>query len=398
MDERGHAWEPYWQGPTLLGFVEHAEVLARPERPYEKTRQLTLDVVREADLFDAQDDVSRMPTAQVHVTATGEAGSRLASELSEGDWVAARVGEGPLRGTVYRDLDGAESFDQAVDIHPAPARARDRARRLASLDWIPDASPAELETVLRPHGSRLVAVYDVGQGNANAVCIENGAPFLYFDFGGGCLQNARTYPSGRRFCFTRPPPVVLSHWDFDHWFSALREPRILDSAWIVPSGQDVGIRTQKFARTLRHVRRWPGPPALDLGEVAIVRCHGKSKNDSGLALFAPTERGNVLCPGDASFDAISVPYGVRGAALAGLVATHHGSAHHIGGIPRPLPGARLAFSFGEGNSWDHPRASRPTYASEGWQLQLETPRGSVALGSHPRPVPCEGRCTLGTVQ
>ena len=55
------------------------------------------------------------------------------------------------------------------------------------------------------------AVYDVGQGNANALLESSGMPVLYYDLGGGVLGNRHTFPSPSATCTSTgipgtPPP------------------------------------------------------------------------------------------------------------------------------------------------------------------------------------------------
>lgn len=77
---------------------------------------------------------------------------------------------------------------------------------------------SQLGALLRNrNSSKGVAVYDVGQGNWQAILHgKTGQPFAYVDAGGGVLYNSKTFPKD----FKRPPAVplvILSHWDWDHW-------------------------------------------------------------------------------------------------------------------------------------------------------------------------------------
>ncbi len=109
-------------------------------------------------------------------------------------------------------------------------------------DW-PDAEEDDISDSLSPvTNSHCTAVFDVGQGNCNAVLDSYGRPCCYFDFGGGITNNAFTYPLAlSSFCFcSNNPPIVLSHWDWDHWSSAMRyhgaplSPGAAAARWIVP--------------------------------------------------------------------------------------------------------------------------------------------------------------------
>lgn len=71
-----------------------------------------------------------------------------------------------------------------------------------------------------------VAVYDVGQGNCNAIVDQNSYPRIFFDYGWAPNFHAKSRPSlplqlhCLDFCVTAP--VVLSHWDMDHWSYAIK--------------------------------------------------------------------------------------------------------------------------------------------------------------------------------
>ena len=132
-----------------------------------------------------------------------------------------------------------------------------------SMDDVPEADEDELERILsRIEAPRAVAVYDVGHGNCHAALDEH-APVLYFDFGGGVLANRRTFPAGlTQFCFSYEPPIVLSHWDWDHWSSANRDTRAYARTWILPRQGVKGlgaVHRTFLARLLQHgtVLVWP---------------------------------------------------------------------------------------------------------------------------------------------
>lgn len=61
-----------------------------------------------------------------------------------------------------------------------------------------------------------IFVYNVGQGNCNAITNYRCIPCIFYDFGGGAYRNARTYPNNLEFDFSEEPLVILSHWDWDH--------------------------------------------------------------------------------------------------------------------------------------------------------------------------------------
>lgn len=409
MDERVEDWKQFWEGEALYAFVEQRADAFGADGGRTETAW-TLDVLRARDVAyilragpRARGELSFVASAQVVVKHDVPPPGNL-DALEEGRWCEAKLGpREAFPATVFRDLDGVDLFGSMISTNPADEAVQAALRDVVSLDDISDATDADMD--LARARIRHVAVLDVGQGNCNALCDRRGAPVVYFDLGAGCLWNAHTRPASLAFCATRSPPVVLSHWDFDHWFGAElpENSDFLTTTWLVPK-QHIGARTRKFAAKLAKtatLRLWPKLKQRRAGPgLEIVQCGGKSKNDTGLAVFAKTAAGYVLCPGDASFDHVPIPRSVRGRALAGLVAPHHGSPASIGApVPRPATSAApLAFSFGAGNTYGHPGSSPATYASEGWVSQFTTSRGAIALGAPRRCALCGGWCSLGTSQ
>jgi hypothetical protein len=62
-----------------------------------------------------------------------------------------------------------------------------------------------------------LVAYDVGQGTALGLLCGSEDARLFFDLGGGAYGNKKTRPNPLRFCWRANPPIVLSHWDTDHW-------------------------------------------------------------------------------------------------------------------------------------------------------------------------------------
>ncbi len=245
------------------------------------------------------------------------------------------------------------------------------------------ASLSDVKTSIRRENLRFVSVYDVGQGNANAVCTEDSRPHLYFDLGGGCLQNRKTYQTLKRFCISSRPVVFLSHWDFDHYFSATQVPSLQKLTWIVPD-QQVGPQGFKFAHRVAQSGKlilWPEIPTITNGIISVIQCTGKRRNDSGLALVVTLGKGrhrrNTLLPGDCRYRHIP---GLSQFKLGGLIACHHGG--DIGTRPQ-IPVTQnglIAYSFGVHNTFGHPsRGTQTLYRKHGWQNARETPQGNIAV-------------------
>jgi hypothetical protein len=409
VDERTDPWTDAWHADPLFAFVERMDVA---DDGSDQSKVWVLDVVREKDvtfLFGggkgARAELSFTVSAQVVVTTSMPPPPDL-DGFAEGTWHRVRLGEpNGIKAVLYRDLDGATNVSTSLTVGTPPPPATGAALlTLVSIDDAPEANVTDLTALAATKGGAFLNVVQVGQGNCNALCDAGGVALLYFDLGAGCLQNAKTKPANLEFCFTAQPPVVLSHWDFDHWYggSISTAESTAKPNWLAPN-QPIGVRTRRFAATLinqNRLLRWPANHMAHIGpDLELVKCTGASKNDSGIALGVRTQGGIVLCPADAAFDHIPVPKIVSGQPLAGLVATHHGSGHVGNPVPKPGSNAALAFSFGTGNSYGHPAASRALYTAEGWIRHLDTPNGGVSLGGTPTPAPCGGgACSLTTTQ
>ena len=127
------------------------------------------------------------------------------------------------------------------------------------MDIFSESTRREIKSILNKIGDDVnsVVVYNVGQGNCNGICDSQGIPCMYFDFGGGVFQNTKTYPGNYEnpnkinFCYTSEPPILLSHWDWDHMASIKisEHSKIKESKWIVPK-QEIGITHLKVALEL----------------------------------------------------------------------------------------------------------------------------------------------------
>ncbi len=278
---------------------------------------------------------------------------------------------------------------------------------MTGLDPIPDATEHEIRGVLNKiPASDDVIVYDVGQGNCNGLrssCIVS----LYFDFGGGTQANLTTYPTNLAFCFTQQPPVILSHWDWDHWASGARHQNATYSKWIVPR-QRLGATHAQFASRLLskgNLLIWPDAlPHLSFAFGKVQKCNGSGRNDSGLAVLVDTQLGtrSALLPGDARYSVI--PDNGDGN-LDCLVMTHHGGKAHESFVPAPAnpTTSKLICSVGNGNHWQHPLGPTMTnHASAGWGGPVRTDnhlgmrRGHVSAQSPHNPLVACGsnHCTL----
>jgi hypothetical protein len=258
-----------------------------------------------------------------------------------------------------------------------------------SLDAFPDAEEDEVAALLASVPEpEAAAVYDVGQGGCNAL-LAGGVPTLYFDLGGGVRGHARSFPrSLTTFCFDAAPPVVLSHWDDDHWSSAGRDPRAHAATWLAPR-QKLLVTHNAFVGKIGAaggtLLLWPANLRSHReGGLTVEHCTGstKGRNDSGLALVVEgrDERADerMLFPADARYDFVPS----AGLDFTHLVVAHHGGRTGSTFVPRSdrRTCGRLVYSYGLPNR-HHPFASVEADHAAIWAHDLRTAtRGSSGLG------------------
>jgi hypothetical protein len=410
-----------WERPDR---VTPERVYATLDESLSKDRGHPVLSAVEAEWFDDQEILTPWvvrPTAvdlDRRVSVLGispSAWARAARRSEYADWLQVTL--------INRPSDDVEHF---VNLFAAPDpqaliavdRVGDdlaeRLRQAHSLQPLTPTDKQTIEALLKGVTADAAAVYDVGQGGCNAL-LEQSVPTLYFDFGGGCLWNGPTYPGSlRTFCFSQDPPIVLSHWDQDHWAAALIDTRAQSRPWIVPL-QTLTLSSHQLSFLLRLMNQMPrrlhvwGPnlPRVVVGDVAIERATGASINDSGLALIWHEPgggSGRMLFPADARYDHITSSSGT----FTSLVVSHHGG--HTGSTFVPPPDGsshgRLAYSYGPNNSYKHPSQQEPQH-SKVWGAGLRTETMRPGLGhiqldwrSPPRPLaaPCRGRCQLTRTQ
>lgn len=204
-----------------------------------------------------------------------------------------------------------------------------------------------------------IVVLDVGQGAANALVDVNGAVVAYVDLGSGVLADWGTWPPALTdLCLVGLPPVILTHWHYDHFEAANRLPLARALPCIAPV-QPLGPGPQAaFAAAVSATlltRTGPGP--VRSGAIKLERCTGPSgnQNRTGIAVWVegPVSEDPVLLPGDAGYS--DVPGIVTGDPITSLVVSHHGG--FAPGTPPTnpsLPESRAAFSFGLPNGYGHP--------------------------------------------
>jgi hypothetical protein len=287
------------------------------------------------------------------------------------------LAEGETPVFIYSNLYQAGIPASLKEIGRPDAGTSARLRKTADISHIPDAEDKDVDAVLNKIGNiEYGVVYDVGQGNAIGFCNSGKSVEAYVDLGGGVTRNAFTFPSTlKNFCFTNKPPVILTHWDFDHWSSAHRDANSLNSTWIAPR-QPVGPTHKALMASIMksgtlHLLARTFPSGWR-NQLYLEHCTGKGRNHSGLALTLsekPNGAGeHMLFPGDARYDYI--PSFASAKQYLSAVAPHHGAdmKKRIAPTCPSLPASRLVYSFGNGNSFHHPRlVTRTDHDKQGWR-------------------------------
>jgi hypothetical protein len=348
-------------------------------------------------------------------------------------WTSLALGTG-AGGSLYKNLFGDAVPVALASIDDAAFATRQLLIAVDPLKNLPDANEPQIRAALASIGGASsvdgIVVYDVGQGGANGLT-SGGRVEAYFDFGGGVTSHRGTFPpSLQHFCFcTQTPPIVLSHWDHDHWSSEGRDTRSHATTWIVPrQSWRRSKRSQHHNALIASIRRhgtlhiWPSSlSSVTIGQCRIIKCTGTTKNTSGLAMEVHPPAGvpgfPMLLPADAGYDDIPA---CHAASYDAIACPHHGGRSTYSVVPARPPGAypRLAYSYGLGNSHKHPLPNtQQDHHRAGWldPRQGATHPGEVrntvdrlpsglghigfdwGRGSMP-PVPCGTSCELDVQQ
>ncbi|QDD64299.1 hypothetical protein EJD96_09035 [Herbaspirillum seropedicae] len=264
-----------------------------------------------------------------------------------------------------------------------------------------------------------VVIYDVGQGNANALVDEYGHPRLFFDLGWPTSLNSSSRPpcppnlfSCERECTPVQAPVILSHWDYDHWGYAVANTDYVFGAgavkmtfkadaisrpWIVPKpprlnnrGKGLGPTHMRLLAALPNRIAWPNAlKTVKFSAGIITRSDIKvlpaDRNNQGLAWFVMQKKSldALLLPGDLSFDRMRWPNPLP--QVVGLLASHHAGA--VTGITatsalKAKNQKKMAVSVGLINKHKHPMSNMlQDYQSINWHPAVRTSTRSICAKS-----------------
>lgn len=287
-----------------------------------------------------------------------------------------------------------------------------------SMGTWPQTNPAQLIDIFSGVHAQRWHVFDVGQGSANGF-IADGPVTLFHDLGCGAYANAKTAPSNTVACHSSDAPIVLSHWDTDHWAGARRfappmnPDAFLKRTWVAPFDPTIGVTHVAFALDilaaggdLKILPKGNGTTAwmqIACGRwIRLLEGSGPKRNDAGLALeVMDSSDRRWLVTGDVDYEHLSGHLNERYVAIA---VPHHGAATSLASSPpQPEAGyARLIYSFGFENTYGHPRQGCITsHMSKGWSHGVWNGAtcGPSASATHVRSTGCNapGSCHLGGV-
>lgn len=244
-----------------------------------------------------------------------------------------------------------------------------------------------LESVQSLEGLR---IHHVGQGDALSVLGAGKQPVFHVDYGGRQSNPFKPKSQSVAKIDSKLPvspgsTLMLSHWDEDHWCSALVGTHALANAyWLTPrqvtSPRAVARSTKMGA--IRCIPEWLVGMTVKFEAVNgdavwfeklgrfVPGAAAEDCNETGVAFSITREatKEAILMPGDAPYQ--SVPHYRhlldQGYRLRGLMAFHHGAPTHwepstdqlLNCWPRASGGQTVVFSYGDPNSYTHPYRGR----------------------------------------
>jgi hypothetical protein len=385
--ESAVAWRDYWRTRASMPGSSAGPMEFGVGDPFNQLRLYRIDAL-----------VERSDPAFATLTELRRPEEKSGSSESRPTWLEIKVGANQkIPAEVYPRMFGGP-IAARINIGPPSAQRAASLEATFTLAHLPHGSDVDVQRLLGVGTADALAVYDVGQGSAAALTDERFIPRLYFDLGCGVYRNVKTCPPALSYCFTERPPIVLSHWDADHWAGAYwQDPRgslpALGMNWIAPH-QYVSPIHLAFANDILNAGGKMlicNPSAGNVSTytitgghtLALVRCNGSDRNDSGFATCI-TEHSHPdrkwLLTGDAAYDYIlpHLPGGEQQPFQAVIVPHHGAELSHQRTVPRPLSAdpkyQRLVFSFGPNNAHGRASTSHPkqvtvdAHEKAGWDV------------------------------
>lgn len=222
------------------------------------------------------------------------------------------------------------------------------------------------------------------------------------DFGYGKLYDKDVHLVCRHMIENqRRVPILLSHWDLDHYRIAKsaiagdftdKEDCVGLRAWVAPGKAHIrGLFANDLAWSIQQnemLYQWTDDiKNVKFGNICVIRCNRNwqykdpDKNNFGaLALVVGKGENLLLYPGDANFESIPGIQKMNGNVRT-VIATHHGSTTALwdglykgGSIPKASSGSSYAlFSYAKNNHFGHDaRTAFPMYKNKGYRQKDAT--------------------------
>lgn len=263
-----------------------------------------------------------------------------------------------------------------------------------------------------------VRVEDVGQGDAISILDNQGRPVLRIDYGGvqstpftGMARKPKRRAINVALPVHETELLMLTHWDEDHWASAVelslalrQTPWLVPRQWTSPSAVERSLRVRDITCI---------PRAMECSPTCFVAQNGdqlwweklkyfdrsamhEDCNRSGVAFsIVHAHTGRVIfLPGDAPYH-LPKHYQLHAQAdltMRGLVAFHHGAGTHWANLTRrflrrwrdPSFKQTLVYSVGGPNRDNHPVTSNYDHEFPQAQFPLMEVRRTAMTPSSPR--------------
>lgn len=242
-----------------------------------------------------------------------------------------------------------------------------------------------------------VIIYNVGQGLCSAICDENNHPFIYFDFGRGYGRDRCTYPGGMNYDSTHNPPIILSHWDTDHYILINECQEALNCKWITCSNVKGPYALKLFTELSARGKLVVISSKISLtwGDIIVGNGTRNHKHNDGLSLLLKLKSKEIynnkkykkcLLTGDNKYSVLPTDALNN---LDVLLASHHGGTYDnvcdASHIPKGTSNGIIIYSYGKhekflpyNNSHKHPSYVEQ-YRNSGWINEVNTPDGNYIL-------------------
>jgi len=236
------------------------------------------------------------------------------------------------------------------------------------------ANTKQLRGILKIFKDNELSIKALDVGHASCVAfLKAGKTFGYFDVGAPVHFNYKSYPKSLDHVTATSGFVILSHWDFDHFALAFKEPNLKRLTWFAPK-QDVGANAARFQRSLGK-RLFFLKSNLTAGPVRLIRCAGtpsSNKNLTGYVMHINLKDAGILLPGDADYQWI--PLNVKSRTNR-LLLPHHGASGSLPPSPDARPKPLAVISYGHPNIYRHPNEPQiRAHRIAGWKNIQRTAR------------------------